>query len=201
MMRLNSRGDVLSARVVDPRTSANRSEHSISAPPWLLLSIRKQPVQYFGFFAHLAWPANRMTSPPGPENGAAHSLQRGELGIRACQRRLPRNGDCSSSRRRHLSSDGGGLSLDGAALGGLVALAIAAILRRVRGRHGQRQSQVDLPAVEIQASGQPLGDERLVTPPGLPFRPSPLSGSRRVVPATGTARPIPSISCSRTSRT
>src|SRR6476659_8283178 len=108
---------MLSARVVEPRTSANRSEHSTSAPPWLLLSIRKQPVQYFGFLAHLAWPANRMTSPPGPENGAAHSLHRGELGIRACHRRLVRNGAWSTRRRRHISSDGGGPSVGDAALG------------------------------------------------------------------------------------
>src|SRR6476659_1999933 len=115
---------VLSARVVEPRTSANRSAHSTSAPPWLLLSIRKQPVQYLGFFIHLAWPANRMTIPPGPENGAAHSLHRGELGSRACNRRLPRNGAWSTSRRRHISSD------DGPATGGCAGFVITAILRR-----------------------------------------------------------------------
>src|SRR4029453_1453912 len=120
---------MLSARVVDPRTSANSSEHSTSAPPWLRLSIRKQPVQYFGFLTHLAWPTNRMTIPPGPANGAAHSLHRGELGSRACNRRLRRNGAWSTSRRRHFSSDGGGLSVDGAALGGGAALGIARILR------------------------------------------------------------------------
>src|SRR4029450_2530924 len=119
---------MLSARVVDPRTSANSSEHSTSAPPWLLLSIRKQPVQYFGFLTHLAWPTNLMTIPPGPENGAAHSLHRGELGSRACNRRLRRNGAWSTSRRRHISSESGGPSVGGAALG------IARILRRASAR-------------------------------------------------------------------
>jgi hypothetical protein len=32
---VKSLGDICSASVVDPRTSANSKEHSISAPPWL----------------------------------------------------------------------------------------------------------------------------------------------------------------------
>jgi hypothetical protein len=95
----------------------------------LLLSIPKQPVQYFGFLVHLAWPKNRMTIPPGPANGAAHSLQRGELGRRACNRRLRMNGAWSTSKCRHRSSDDAALSADCAPLGG-AALDIAAILRR-----------------------------------------------------------------------
>jgi hypothetical protein len=129
MSRLNARGDMFSARVVEPRTSANRSEHSISAPPWLLLSIPKQPVQYFGFLFHLAWPRNRITSPPSPENGAAHSLQRGELGSLAWNLRLRMNGAWSTSMLRHRSSDGVGISADGPAFVGGTALDIATILR------------------------------------------------------------------------
>src|SRR5512140_2446316 len=119
-----------SASDVDPRTSANSSEHSISAPPWWVLSMWKQPLQYLGFLAHWPWPRKRMTRPPGPENGAAHILQRGELGIRAWSRRVRRNGAWSMSRRRHCSSDGGGPSGGGAALGGSGTLAIVTIVRR-----------------------------------------------------------------------
>jgi hypothetical protein len=54
-----------------------------------------------------------MKTPPGPANGAAHILQRGELGIRMWIRRINRNGDGPVSIARHRSSAGagGGLSL------------------------------------------------------------------------------------------
>ena len=135
-MRLNSRGEVLSARVVEPRTSAKRSEHSTSAPPWLLLSIPKQRVQYFGFLVHLAWPRNRMRSPPGPENGAAQSLHRGELGRLARNRRFLWNGAWSTSMLRHFSSDAVGGSEEGSVLGSPADPGISAILRRAANEPG-----------------------------------------------------------------
>ena len=53
-----------------------------------------------------------MTSPPTPPKGAAHSLHRGELGIRRWIRRLRRPAGFSVSMARHSwsLSDGAGIA-------------------------------------------------------------------------------------------
>ncbi len=74
---------------VDPRMSAKRSVIGISAP--VTPSFRYWLMQ---FWQMAGLPGNRpkpkcfMTAPPAPPNGALHSLQRGEDGIRL---RLARN--------------------------------------------------------------------------------------------------------------
>src|SRR5205814_7113442 len=75
-----------------------------------------------------------MSSPPGPENGAAQSLHRGELGRLARNRRFLWNGAWSTSMLRHFSSDAVGRSEDGSVLGSPADPGISAILRRARQR-------------------------------------------------------------------
>ena len=66
-----------SAMVVDPRTSANRKLHSISAPPWCFAMKSKHDVHIVGFLSDGRLPIIRMTGAAGPANGAAHNMQRG----------------------------------------------------------------------------------------------------------------------------
>src|SRR3954470_960386 len=71
-----------SARLVEPRTSANRKVQSISAPPWWRTMKSKQLLHIVAFLSDGRLPIIRMNGAPRPENGAAHSLQRGSAGIR-----------------------------------------------------------------------------------------------------------------------
>src|SRR5205814_1899772 len=75
-----------------------------------------------------------MSSPPGPENGAAQSLHRGELGRLARNRRFLWNGAWSTSMLRHFSSDAVGGSEDASVLGSPADPGIWAMLRRARER-------------------------------------------------------------------
>ena len=73
-------GPIFSARPVDPRTSANSMLSSISAPPRAFSSCLKQRPQIEGFLSHRPRSIIRMNGAAGPAKGAAHNLQRGELG-------------------------------------------------------------------------------------------------------------------------
>jgi len=74
-------GRMFSAMPVEPRTSAKSSETGISAP--VSPSFRKpvmQFVQIAGLAGNRPKPTRPGVAPPGPENGALQSLQRGEEG-------------------------------------------------------------------------------------------------------------------------
>ena len=69
--------------VVDPRISANSRVTGISAP--VTPDLRKplmQRLQIAGLPGNRPKPTCLRTEPPAPPNGAAQSLQRGEVGIR-----------------------------------------------------------------------------------------------------------------------
>src|SRR3990172_5814062 len=71
---------MVSATLVDPRTSAKSRVTSISAPPRYLRANLSHIVQMLGFFAQGRLPVRRISRPPTPRNGALHSLQRGSCG-------------------------------------------------------------------------------------------------------------------------
>src|SRR6188768_1843718 len=74
----NSLGLIFSAMVVEPRRSAKRTDISTSAPPTAnFAKVLWHDWQKRGLFGHWANPRWRITAPPGPANGALHSLQRG----------------------------------------------------------------------------------------------------------------------------
>jgi len=118
----------------DGRRSLSRQRFSSSSGT---RPIRKQPAQYFGFLAHLAWPRSGMNRPPTPPNGALHNLQRGELGIRRWSRRFLEARVVPSRIARHISSLGDGRGSSGSSV------------KRVRPSLPERQPSA-------RRSGQPL---------------------------------------------
>src|SRR4029079_1184162 len=72
---------IRSASDVEPRTSANRSESSISAPPGFLSTARKHARQSRRLSFEGPKPNGLRMTLPGALGGAAQSLQRGPAGI------------------------------------------------------------------------------------------------------------------------
>src|SRR6478672_4642863 len=81
MRRENSCGCIFSARDVEPRTSANMSESSISAPPGRLSIERKHARQRRRFSFDGPKPNGLRSTLPGAPSGERQSLQRGPEGI------------------------------------------------------------------------------------------------------------------------
>src|SRR5574341_286284 len=82
MSCVNAEGLIFSASPVEPRTSANSIEISISTPPMWVCWSNRHIVQKFGFLLNCRLPSSRISTPPIPVNGALHTLQRGLAGIR-----------------------------------------------------------------------------------------------------------------------
>jgi hypothetical protein len=75
---VRGRVDRVARVVIEPRTSAKRSVHSISAPPWFRSMNVKQVPHRFGFWLDGLLSVSRTPMPP---NGAAQRRQRGSCGI------------------------------------------------------------------------------------------------------------------------
>src|SRR5262249_17494211 len=94
-----------SAIPVDPRTSANRTEISSSAPPGCRKTERVHHLHNRRFNGEGPYPITRITTPPGPRNGALHSLHRGGAGNAPQTPRPPRKPrHPPDNPRRHTSS-------------------------------------------------------------------------------------------------
>src|SRR5215211_7600744 len=104
MSRWKSPEAMLSASVVEPRMSAKRNVHSISAPPWLRAMKVKHEAHQFGFLSEGFLPKSRITGAPAPANGAAHSRQRGACGISFKIDRPIRSLECPPVRKSRQNS-------------------------------------------------------------------------------------------------
>ena len=94
-------GSIASARPVDPRTSAKSRLSSISAPPWARSSCLEAQPADARILAHGPRSIIRINGALGPANGAAHILQRGELGSRRKNRARGEPRIVPSSIARH----------------------------------------------------------------------------------------------------